>query len=90
MIIFYFITNTRDAIQPESLVSCVYIARDREVEGEVGWLPLPPVVIVGLCYPRIPQAPTVTAATLPQMYCKGSADQREGKSRYKEKLKVIS
>ena len=32
----------------------------------------PPVVIVGLCYPSIPQAPTVTSATLPQMYYKAT------------------
>ena len=57
----------------------VYIARDKEGRGGGcggGWggraSPLsPPVVIVGLCYPSIPQAPTVTTATLPQMYCKG-------------------
>ena len=73
----------------------VYIARDREGRGVWGGRvdgagPLSPrVVIVGLCYPSIPQAPTVTTATLPQMYCKETRSEG-GKSKYKGKLKEVS
>ena len=42
----------------------LYISHMTRKVGGVGVDPSPPVVIAGLCHPSIPQAPTVTTATL--------------------------
>ena len=42
----------------------LYISHMTRKVGGVGVDPSPPVVIAGLCFPSIPQAPTVTTATL--------------------------
>ena len=57
-------TRTILPLIPSESFRTVYITHDQESRGSWGGRPSPPVVIAGLCYPSIPQAPTVTTATL--------------------------
>ena len=57
-------TRTIMPFIPSESFRTVYITHDQESRGSWGGRPSPPVVIAGLCYPSIPQAPTVTTATL--------------------------